>query len=296
MESRRYSPETPPLLREEKISIFTLRKPLADALFLTTVAHELRRRSPAARIEVYSHWPELFQNNGDVASSRPLREPGVPPGHSIEYQEPWPPPRGRHILRTICDRLGIGGDDMETRTYYYPTEQERRLAREMSLPNGKPLVVIHPFSSFFAPRTKQWDFGNWKSFLELLPRDIETLRFCNPDEPATPTERPFHRDIQTTDIRLMVALLEQAQVFVGHDSGLAHLARALEKPSVVIFTGYAAPDVFGYPENLNLVPDLPYAPCWQGDGCEQCRGEICTKSITPEEVLDALLEALQWKE
>ncbi len=287
--------ETPPILRQENVSIYRLSKPLGDALFMSTVAYELRRRNARCRIEIHTHWPALFQSNPDVAAVRVIREPRVPEGTQITYEDPWPPPRGQHILKTVCERIGLDPADVEPRTYYYPTDEERRHASEMSPRTARPLVVIHPFSSFFAPRTKLWDFSNWKRLLELLPNEIETLRFCNPEEPATPTERPFHRDMQTDDIRLVVALLEQADAFIGHESGLAHLATALEKPSVIIFTGYHPPDVFGYEQNVNLVPDLPYIPCWERDGCEPCRGEICTRAVTPEQALEALLKTLDWK-
>ena len=74
--------------------------------------------------------------------------------------------------------------------------------------------------------------------------------------------------------------------------GLAHLATALGVPSVVIFTGYGSPEVLGYKGNLNLVPQLPYAPCWEKDGCEPCKGEICTAAIEPEFVAENLLGLL----
>ena len=61
---------------------------------------------------------------------------------------------------------------------------------------------------------------------------------------------------------------------------------------IVIFTGFVPPDVFGYPQNINLAPDLPYAPCWQKDGCPECRAEICTRAVKPETVLERTLEVL----
>ena len=289
------SPKVPPKLRGKKVSLYRLSKPIGDALFLSTVAHEIRRRSPHCEIEVHTHWPRLFYNNPDIVAAHRIREPEVPPGHQIVYEDPWPTRRGRHVLRIICDHLGLNGAEIEPLTYYYPTDEERQVARDITPKNGRPLVVTHPFSGFFAPKTKQWSFSNWKRLLELIPDDIETMRFYNPDEPATPCERSFHRDIETTDLRVMAALLERADAFIGHDSGLAHLATALGIPAVVIFTGYVPPDVFGYEQNINLAPDLPYVPCWQADGCEPCRGEICTRSVSPERALEALLTILERK-
>ena len=287
--------ELPSVLKGDSVSLYRTSKPLGDALFITTVARELRRRKPSLRVHVKTHWPALFVNNPDVASVVAIREPFVPDGgFPIVYEEPWPPPRRRHVLQTICERLGLDGP-LEARTYYAPTEVERQRAEEIRPPDGRPLVVVHPFSGFFAARTKQWHFSHWKQFLDLIPPEIETVRFGNSDEPATPTERPRHRDILGADLRIVAALLESADAFVGQESGMAHLATALRVPSVVIFTGYVPPDVFGYPQNVNLGPDLPYAPCWQGNGCPPCGGEICTRAVQPEAVLSSLLEVLAKK-
>lgn len=290
--ARTASTPLPPVLKGDQVSLYRAQKPLGDALFITTVAREIRRRKPSMRVLVKTHWPALFRNNPDVASVSAIREPFTPGEEvAVAYDDPWPPPRGKHVLATICERLGLSGE-IEPRTYYSPTDEERRLAAEMRPPGPRPLVVVHPFSGFFAARTKQWHFSHWKRFLEMIPEEIETVRFGNLDEPATPAERPRHRDILGADLRIVAALLESADAFVGQESGMAHLATALGVPSVVIFTGYVPPDVFGYSQNVNLAPDLPYAPCWQGEGCPPCGGEVCRRAVEPEAVLSSLLHLL----
>ncbi|MGQ9589905.1 MAG: glycosyltransferase family 9 protein [Planctomycetota bacterium] len=279
----------PEILQRDQVRLYRAPKGLGDALFMSTVARETKKRRPDVRIVVDTHWPQLFHHNPDVdavfpAGNRP-KDDAIP----VVYEDPWPPPR-KHVLRIVCERLGL--EDPEIRTYYYSTAEERAKARAIRPPSSRPLVVVHPFSGFFAARSKQWDFGHWKRYLELLPPEIETIRFGGPEEPATPTERPNHREMVNMDIRLIAALLESADAFVGQESGLAHLATALGVPSVVLFTGFVPPDVFGYPQNINLVPDVPWAPCWQKDGCAPCRAEVCTRAIKPETVLEKTLEIL----
>ena len=284
------------ILEKDEVCLYRSTKPLGDALFITAAAREIRRRKPSMKVHVRTHWPPLFANNPDIASVQGIRDPFTPPEGSwpIVYEDPWPPVERKHVLEMICGNLGLQGP-IDARTWYYPTEDERRLAAEMRGANGRPLVVVHPFSGFFAARTKQWHFAHWKRFLEMVPPEIGTLRFSNPDEPATPTERAQHRDILGAELRIVAAMLEHADAFVGQDSGLAHLATALGVPSVVIFTGYVPPEMFGYPQNLNLKPDLPYIPCWCEDGCTPCRGEICTRAVQPEAVLAALLKIIDTK-
>jgi ADP-heptose:LPS heptosyltransferase len=285
----------PKILSSDEVRLYRGARGLGDALFVTTVAREIKKRRPELRVVVETHWQQIFHNNPDVAAAFPVGKKGAEGAFSVTYENPWPPER-QNVLRIICQRLGL--DDPEVRTYYYPTRDERMKARSIRPPSSRPLLVVHPFSGFFAARSKQWDFRHWKQFLELLPPEIETIRFGGVDEPATPTDRLNHREMVGLDLRIVAALLQTADAFVGQESGLAHLATALGVPSVVIFTGFVPPDVFGYEQNINLAPDLPYAPCWQKDGCPPCKAEICTRAVKPETVCAKTLELLErsrWK-
>ena len=283
------NPPDPPILEREEVRLYRGARGLGDALFVSTVAHEIKRRRASSRVIVETHWPALFHNNPEVDAVFPA--PSRPRQGCVEvvYERPWPPPR-RHVLETVCARLGLPAPAL--RTYYCSLAEERRRARQIRPPSSRPLLVVHPFSGFFAARSKQWDFARWRRFLELLPPEIETVRFAGPEEPATPTERAHHREMVSVDLRLSAAILESADAFVGQESGLAHLATALGVPSVVLFTGLVPPDVFGYSQNVNLVPDLPYAPCWQKDGCAPCGAQICTRAVEPELVLESVLGLL----
>jgi ADP-heptose:LPS heptosyltransferase len=280
----------PDILKADEVRLY--RKPggLGDSLFLSTVAREIRKRRPGMRVVLETHWQQLFHHNPDVAATFPANSRPRRGAIEVSYEDPWPPREERHVLRIICEGLGLG--EPELRTYYYPTPGERIRARSIRPSSPHPLVVVHPFNGFFAARSKQWDFRHWKRFLELIPPEIETIRFGGAEDPATPTERPNHREVIGLDLRLIAPILEGASVFVGQESGLAHLATALGVPSVVIFTGFVPPSVFGYAQNVNLAPELPYAPCWQKDGCPPCRAEICTRAVQPETVLQKMLEVL----
>ncbi len=281
----------PDWLDREEIRLYCKSRSLGDSLLATTVAREIRKLRPDMRIVVESHWPQLFHNNKDIAATFPVANDPKSGSVVVDYHDPWPPPESKHVLEIICERLGLM--DPEIATYYYPTPEERAKARLIRPPSSRPLLVVHPFSGFFAARSKQWDFRHWKLFLELVPPEIETLRFGDVEDPATPTERPNHREVVGMDLRLIAAILQSADVFVGQDSGLAHLATALGVPSVVLFTGYVPPEVFGYEQNVNLVPALPYSPCWEKDGCPPCKAEICTRAIQPETVREKTLEVLE---
>ena len=281
----------PDWLEKGEVRLHCPSRGLGDCLLVTSVAREIRKLRPDVRTAVESHWPQLFYNNKDIAATFPQGNEPKPGSVSVDYHDPWPPAEPKHVLKIIAERLGL--PDPEIATYYFPTPDERAKARLIRPPSSRPLLVVHPFSGFFAARSKQWDFRHWKLFLEMLPPEIETIRFGEVEDPATPTERPNHREVVGMDLRLIAAILQSADAFVGQDSGLAHLATALGVPSVVLFTGYVPPEMFGYEQNINLVPDLPYSPCWEKDGCPPCGAEICTRAIQPETVCEKTLEVLE---
>ncbi len=275
----------------DEVRLYSGSRRLGDALLATTVAREIKKLRPDIRVVVESHWPQIFFNNRDVDATFPAGNKAQRSAIVLRYDDPWPPTDTRHVLEILCARLGI--EDPDLSPYYYPSPEERAKARLIRPPSSRPLLVVHPFSGFFAARSKQWDFRHWKRYLESLPPEIETVRFGEVEDPATPTERPSHREIVGMDVRLAAAILQSADAFVGQDSGLAHLATALGVPSVVLFTGYVSPAMFGYEQNVNLVPELPYAPCWEKDGCPPCKAEICTRAVQPETVLEKTLGVLE---
>lgn len=91
--------------------------------------------------------------------------------------------------------------------------------------------VLHPFAS--APE-KRWPaerFCEVARYLELW--NITPVFLCSPTDDASPFTN--HRIFQGT-LNDAKAVLSQAAVFVGNDSGPAHIAAAFGVPSVVLFS------------------------------------------------------------
>jgi heptosyltransferase-3 len=90
--------------------------------------------------------------------------------------------------------------------------------------------VIHPFAS--AP-DKQWPaerFCEVARYLELW--NIKPLFLAGPADDSTPFRA--HEVVQGT-LSNAIALLSKAAVFIGNDSGPAHVAAAFGIPSIVLF-------------------------------------------------------------
>jgi ADP-heptose:LPS heptosyltransferase len=64
----------------------------------------------------------------------------------------------------------------------------------------------------------------------------------------------FRKGLSFDQIRTMV---EQCEVWISVDNFLPHLAHHVGKPGIVLW-GQSDPNVFGYPENINLLKDRKY--------------------------------------
>jgi lipopolysaccharide heptosyltransferase II len=91
----------------------------------------------------------------------------------------------------------------------------------------------------------------------------------------------------------VMALLHRCTVVISNDSGLLHLAAALEVPTVAIF-GPSSPTLVGpYQQHtIVLYKNLPCSPCGRVRPGRRCKDLFCLLSISPKEVADAAMEII----
>ena len=100
------------------------------------------------------------------------------------------------------------------------------------------IALIHPAAAF---ASKQWAVENFAKTIEYLAlRKIFSVVVAAPkeqhivDELSEKTSTIFHGFTNLTLPEIKV-LAERAKIFIGNDSGIAHIAAAVGTPSVVIF-------------------------------------------------------------
>jgi heptosyltransferase-2 len=152
------------------------------------------------------------------------------------------------------------------------------------------LIAVHPGSG--SPR-KNWPFSRWIELINRLDGPIllvlgeaeqEWIPTCRSllagDEPASPTaiespaSRLLHPHIQLAHnlpLPELAAALARCRLFLGHDSGVSHLAAAVGTPCVLLF-GPTDPAMWAPPGNHVRV----------------LRRGLNLKSLAIEEVLRAL--------
>lgn len=156
-------------------------------------------------------------------------------------------------------------------------------------------VVVHPGA---AHPSRRWPTDRWAAVARAVAQAGHRVVIT-----GGTAELPLAREVcrlaglppQTvlagrTDLAELAALVADARLVVCGDTGTAHLASAFRTPSVVLF-GPVPPARWGPPQ------DGPHTVLWHGGASEGdpwgAEPDPALLQVTVEEVLEAVLEALQ---
>jgi lipopolysaccharide heptosyltransferase II len=158
-------------------------------------------------------------------------------------------------------------------------------------------ALLHPAAAF---ATKQWPVQNFARTAEFLnEKGIAVVAI------AAKGERQVLHDLQTKstapiltfdDLTLpeISALASRAALFVGNDSGIAHIAAAVGTPSVVIFGSSNRDHWRPWTDAPNEIVynEFPCQPC-PGHECAVFGEPKCILSVEPPVVFDAIDRVLR---
>ena len=139
-------------------------------------------------------------------------------------------------------------------------------------------AVIHPAAAF---ATKQWapdKFGRVAQELTGQGLGVVVITASNETQIVAELKRNSVTPVVAfTDLSLpeITALLARARLFVGNDSGIAHIAAAVETPAVVIF---GSSNIAHWRPWAKVAAEVVYEEM----ECQPCHGYFCEKFDEPE--------------
>lgn len=150
-------------------------------------------------------------------------------------------------------------------------------------------AVVHPGAAF---ASRRWPAGRFVQVAAALrSAGLDVLVTAGADEAelgASVAEAAGAGALIGADVRQLCAAVADASLVVCGDTGIAHLATAYGRPSVVLF-GPIAPALWGPPV------DGPHTVLWHGDGTGDPHGrdvDPALLSIEAQEVIEACLRRL----
>jgi len=160
-----------------------------------------------------------------------------------------------------------------------------------------PYALFHPTTAFF---TKQWATENFARTAEFVS-DLGLAVVAVGSKPESKTldnlrELSAVPVITFGDLSLpeITALASKASLFVGNDSGIAHIAAAVNTPAVVIFGSSNRDHWHPWTDAPSEMVNKPF-PCQPCPGyeCKQFGEPRCILEVSPVSVFEAIKRVLK---
>jgi ADP-heptose:LPS heptosyltransferase len=160
----------------------------------------------------------------------------------------------------------------------------------LGLAPGQEYAMVHPTALY---ATKQWAAEKFAQLAVALEQEmgLKPVLSCGPGEGAVldavqNASGAAIRRLENSGLGQLAAAFSGARLFVGNDSGPAHIAAALARPAVVIF-GSSSSAIWGpWPRQPSHPPVQVVQNFYE---CNPCPGDRCYRFERPECILSVSL-------
>ena len=190
--------------------------------------------------------------------------------HPPRVPEAFTQPAARHFAG-ILEPLGLRLTDEASDVFPLPEDVAAAHSFLAGLPKGTRLVAVHPGSG---GESKNWPVESWSELGRQLVRARPDIALLLIEGEADADQAKFlseawkdlpHLRARWLPLPILAALLREAVLFLGHDSGVTHLAAAARRdlPIIALF-GPTNPAVWAPPRKgvrvLKGTPTLQSLP------------------------------------
>lgn len=206
-----------------------------------------------------------------------------------------------HILSRYQEFLEyLDIDDKENTFDLKPfSEEVKEYAKGLlcEVDDNKPIIVFAPATTW---ENKHWTVEYWQELFNYFAPKANIIFTGTAkegylvDEITKNSDNKFIDLTGKTNLEQLAQVLQMSDLVISPDSGTAHIAWAVEKPyTITIFTATAKNRTGPIGEkNFSFAPELHCAPCLR----PKCRNKkdkfICTKSLSPEQIINKIDEIL----
>lgn len=215
-----------------------------------------------------------------------------------------------HLSEMYCRvALLIGADNTGNSMEYFVSKKEKKWAdnffKQHTNKQSALQVIIHPCAGWTA---KEWQTSSFKELMGEMSLEfnvsftivgskgeLRTIKSLLPEN-----QDNFSASICTAGIREISSLIDQANLFIGNDSGFGHVAEVLDTPSILLYgptnPTYSSPK--NDPRHQVLIGTEPCQPiraqyCLTDAGKRGCKTFACIRNIPVNLVLERIRPLLQ---
>jgi ADP-heptose:LPS heptosyltransferase len=212
----------------------------------------------------------------------------------VKYRE------GVHAIEHNLDLLrGMSVDIIANRPKIYVSKENEQTASDIisgnSLTKEDFITIIHTTAGY---RSKNWLDYRFAELIEVISRKYKSkIVLIGSDGDKEKNGRILELSgvngvnlSGETSLPVLTALIKRASLFIGVDSGPAHIAALEDIPSVVLYSGTNIADEWaGIGDKVvKIQKDISCKGCGKLD----CEDNICMDLISVEDVVDAVEEVL----
>ena len=282
---------------------------IGNMVMLTPALRALKELLPEAQITVLGRKPSVEVLEG--LGVNVITEPEEDASYDIGFYTIWSADYERAFGRKLREQCGgrlykVQMDDPDLHEsehhmkiprlmgYSGPTPEPYCALRDVDVPWGEgEKVVALSDTTLDHPA---WQRKRWPYFRELAWRLVErgykVALVGGPSEAARfdPKGWPeVYNLLGRYDIPGTAGVLKKCCLFIGNDSGPAHMAGALGVPTFVLFgPTRTSKNIPLGPHVRAISKNLPCSPCQYTPRWEACRDWVCMKSLSVDEVLEAV--------
>jgi hypothetical protein len=167
-----------------------------------------------------------------------------------------------HVMKNICHCYGL--KPRKLRPSLFLSVEEMAWGLETLSALRRPVICLHPAGKSSSTPDSPWYIENWLRIIDTLKDKVSFvhLQKFNTDHKKLDVYSP------NTTLREAMSIIWAADMFLGFDSGLSHMATAFEKPSLVLWDavrkskvesakhpGFSSATMlrWSYPQNKNVL-------------------------------------------
>ena len=232
----------------------------------TAVCRAIKKKYPDRKLIVVTAWDGPFFYNPDVWRFYTfgqmqyffddyIKEDTIIVRHEVYHSEDHILQR-KHLVESWCGMYGIKPDGIKPKIYLNPRELE--IARDKIKPDNRPIMLLQTHGG--SP-TGQYSKKSWfrdmpieiaQKLVNYFSKSYRILHLKTPEQPTLQGVEMLNLPYREL---YAVFPLSTKRLFI--DSFAQHVAAALDLQSTVVWIGNK-PEVFGYPENINVAPNANY--------------------------------------
>jgi len=266
--------------------LFRRKGAMGDVLLTTPILFALKNKYPNSYIVYETDCPGILTGNPCI-NEIVRREPKLKK-YDIVLTPRYEVDMEKNAIITMANQCNVTLKKAKLQVYL--TEDDVNPIRRFLKPNQRHIV----FHTGRAWKSKEWELDRFvKVASHYKKKGYEILEIGNPQTQYT----GVGKDCRGLPIKQTAALIKECCLFLGIDSGCAHIAKAVGTPACVIY-GCVHPfspasDAIEYPIRIE---DLECGGCrgrTDKEWTDCVKPEVyCLTGITPEMVIDIMTKCI----